>query len=190
MVYALGGIGAPAVRGRIGGWTGPEARISDYAPIRATKPVARMSASDMRGPQSEARMSLRSSGIRVLRCGGYHFAMVRYRRNRVDGGTYFFTVTLADRPLYHPGRSCELTAHSVSRSTPRAAVCARRDRDPSRSPACNPDLTGRGCEFRRAQVSHQRTLQHWLARCGDTYQPARERRACTLAKAVLGAHCP
>src|SRR5438067_1135752 len=24
--------------------------------------------------------------------------MVRYRRNRVDGGTYFFTVTLADRP--------------------------------------------------------------------------------------------
>jgi hypothetical protein len=184
MVYALGGIGAPAVRGRIGGWTGPEARISDYAPIRATKPVARMSASDMRGPQSEARMSLRSSGIRVSFRHGEIPAQPRRRRN------LFLYGHARGPPLFRPGRSCELTAHSVSRSTPRAAVCARRDRDPSRSPACNPDLTGRGCEFRRAQVSHQRTLQHWLARCGDTYQPARERRACTLAKAVLGAHCP
>ena len=65
-------------------------------------------------------MSLRSSGIRVLRCGGYHFAMVRYRRNRVDGGTYFFTVTLADR------RSSALVDHVSSLRT--AFRVARQER--------------------------------------------------------------
>src|SRR5438093_13742398 len=41
----------------------------------------------------------------------YHVAMVRYRRNRVDGGTYFFTVTLADR------RSTALVDHVTSLRT-------------------------------------------------------------------------
>ena len=41
----------------------------------------------------------------------YHVAMVRYRRNRVDGGTYFFTVTLADR------RSTALVDHVGSLRT-------------------------------------------------------------------------
>ena len=46
--------------------------------------------------------------------------MVRYRRNRVDGGTYFFTVTLADR------RSTTLVDHVSSLRT--AFRVARQER--------------------------------------------------------------
>jgi putative transposase len=51
---------------------------------------------------------------------GYHVAMVRYRRNRVDGGTYFFTVTLADR------RSTAMVDHVNSLRT--AFRVARQER--------------------------------------------------------------
>jgi putative transposase len=37
---------------------------------------------------------------------GYHAGMVRYRRNRIAGGKFFFTLTLADR------RSTALVDHA------------------------------------------------------------------------------
>jgi REP element-mobilizing transposase RayT len=70
-------------------------------------PVARMSGAAVRGP----------TGFEVW---GYHVAMVRYRRNRVDGGTYFFTVTLADR------RSTAMVDHVSSLRT--AFRVARQER--------------------------------------------------------------
>jgi REP element-mobilizing transposase RayT len=70
-------------------------------------PVARMSGAAVRGP----------TGFEVW---GYHVAMVRYRRNRVDGGTYFFTVTLADR------RSTAMVDHVNSLRT--AFRVARQER--------------------------------------------------------------
>ena len=65
--------------------------------------VARMERSEIRGGRS--RIALRSMRATIR---AEALAMVRYRRNFVPGGTYFFTVTVADR------RSSVLIDHIVS----------------------------------------------------------------------------
>src|SRR5258708_2849908 len=115
--------------------------------------------------------------------------MVRYRRNFVPGGTYFFTVTLADR------RSCALVEHvGASRNAFRTA---RRERPftidavvilPDHLhvvmtlPPGDPDFSGR---WRRIKGLFTHAVD-----AGDAHRPQPQGRARTVAAPVLGAHDP
>src|ERR1700687_4413825 len=114
--------------------------------------------------------------------------MVGYRRNFVPGGTYFFTVTLADR------RSSALVDHIAAL---RAAFRAgRRERpftidaivilpDHLHSiftlPPGDADFSGR---WRRIK-GH---FSNDMIAAGAAVKTPSERRICPLAKTVLGAH--
>jgi putative transposase len=120
----------------------------------------------------------------------YHAWMVRYRRNRVQGATYFFTVTLAER------RSTALVDHIGAL---RAAFRVTRQERPFTIdavvilpdhlhailslPEGDADFAGR---WRRIK-GHFSTP---TACCGDRYQASRKWRTCTLAKTLLGTHHP
>jgi putative transposase len=73
-------------------------------------------------------------------------SMVRYRRNFIPGGTWFFTVTLADR------RSDALVGHvaalrSAFRAARRTAICDRRHCGSSRSSARHSHPAIKRCRF-------------------------------------------
>jgi hypothetical protein len=152
--------------------------------------VARMSASDMRGNAGPvARMSgghsQRPDGFEVWGVSCRHGEISAQPRRRRNPSLYG---RARGPPLYRPGRSCELAAHSVSRSTQERpfaldAIVILPDHLHAilTLPEGDANFAGR---WRRIKGHFSTGL------LVATYQPAREWRACTLAKAVLGTHHP
>jgi hypothetical protein len=108
--------------------------------------------------------------------------MVGYLRNRLEGGTYFFTVTLADR------QSTALIDHIDAL---RKAFRVSRQQRPFTIEAIVilPEHL-HAILNSRALAPDQRMVQHALVGCGHQDRAPSQWRACTLAKTLLGTHHP
>jgi hypothetical protein len=114
--------------------------------------------------------------------------MTSYRRNLVPGGSYFFTVNLADRRLSlltdHVGLLRAAFRHVRTRHpfTIEAAVIL-----PDHLHAM--DFTGRGFLLRHALAPHKGNVFSRIAGWrGHINKPSREGRARNLAAALLGTY--
>ena len=116
--------------------------------------------------------------------------MTGYRRNFIAGGSFFFTVNLADRrlrlltehidELRSAFRKCESGIHSQST---RWSFCTITCMPFGRCP--------RGCGFRQALAANQIGVFAWPSgRRTDIRKPGRQRRTWHLAAALLGAYDP
>ena len=84
--------------------------------------------------------------------------MVRYRRNFVEGGTYFFTATLADRGssvlVWHAG----FFARRLPGYAAGASFCDRRGRGAARPPSCRHDAAAGRCGLSESVATDQAAI--------------------------------
>jgi putative transposase len=101
--------------------------------------------------------------------------MPDYRRNRVPGGTFFFTVNLFDRRSNLLVAQIDAVRDAVRQVRARAPFSYRCLGRPSRPHALSVDVTGRRCRFSRSLAGIKTALAKSLP-IGEPRSPVMTRR--------------
>jgi hypothetical protein len=114
--------------------------------------------------------------------------MVLYRRNRVAGGTYFFTVTLRDRSSDILVRHVRLLRGTFLAVRMERPFTIDRHRYLAGSLACHLDFAGWRRGLFRALAGNQIPLHARTARLWDIVDLRRSWRISIMATPILGAY--
>ncbi len=96
---------------------------------------------------------------------------MRYRRANAAGGTYFFTVNLAERRSDLLVRHIDDLRAAMKTVKERTSVCYSGDGGVARTPACDMALAAGRCRLSATLVTHQGRVSRGGWQKANTFEP-------------------